>query len=124
MKPTRQTKTESDASIKFGTLYLGDDDAGKVGDEMFISNIDDGYTRAIRVISLSRTFIEHWYLEGVGFQQDEINMQFTIRSENRSGKLHWYAYRRVHGKLHKRYVGKTEDITEYRLAEVAKNLPG
>ena len=41
---------------------------------------------------------------------------FTARVE-KSG--YWYAYRRVAGKLHKRYIGKLEELTKDRLEEIA-----
>ena len=34
----------------------------------------------------------------------------------------WYAYRRVHGVLHKRYVGKSAGLTWARLEETAVML--
>ena len=51
-------------------------------------------------------------------------MQFTLRKENRAGKLHWYAYRKAGGVQFKRYVGYDESITPSRLLEVAQKLPG
>lgn len=49
---------------------------------------------------------------------------FSARKEQRSGKDHWYAYKRAGGKLLKRYIG--QDITVENLwdAAVAMVLPG
>lgn len=49
---------------------------------------------------------------------------FTARKEtSKKGEGdYWYAYRRVEGKLHKRYIGKPEDVTLERLKEVALAL--
>lgn len=41
---------------------------------------------------------------------------FTARAE-KSG--YWYGYRKISGKLHKRYIGKLEELTLERLNEVA-----
>ncbi|WP_066375497.1 MULTISPECIES: hypothetical protein [unclassified Anabaena] len=41
---------------------------------------------------------------------------FTARVE-KSG--YWYAYRRIKGKLHKRYIGKPDELTVERLEEIA-----
>ncbi len=41
---------------------------------------------------------------------------FTARVE-KSG--YWYGYRRVAGKLRKRYIGKLEELTSERLEEIA-----
>ncbi|OKH29621.1 hypothetical protein NIES2119_32075 [[Phormidium ambiguum] IAM M-71] len=35
---------------------------------------------------------------------------------------YWYAYRKVEGKTRKRYIGKTEDLTQERLEEIATLL--
>ena len=44
---------------------------------------------------------------------------FTARAE-KSG--YWYAYRKVAGKLHKRYMGKPEELTVKRLEDIARLL--
>jgi hypothetical protein len=52
------------------------------------------------------------------------NQSFTARKEtSKKGEGdYWYGYRRVEGKLHKRYLGKAEDVTLRRLKEVALAL--
>ena len=47
---------------------------------------------------------------------------FTARRELRSGSWYWYAYRKHQGKLFKRYLGKSDELTAGRLAEVAELL--
>ncbi len=49
---------------------------------------------------------------------------FTVRKEKSSrGKAdYWYGYRKVSGKLHKRYIGKTGDLSSKRLEEIAEEL--
>lgn len=49
---------------------------------------------------------------------------FTARKETskRGQANYWYGYRKVDGKLHKRYIGKSEDVTRLRLQEVAVAL--
>jgi regulator of replication initiation timing len=49
---------------------------------------------------------------------------FTARKEtNKRGQAnYWYGYRKVESKLHKRYIGKSEDVTRLRLQEVAVAL--
>jgi hypothetical protein len=50
---------------------------------------------------------------------------FTARKEIRKGyRWYWYAYRRAgpHSKLHKCYLGKSEQLTAQRLADVARQL--
>lgn len=46
----------------------------------------------------------------------------SLRKERRRQGDLWYAYRRVHGVLHKRYVGKSAGLTWARLEETAVML--
>src|SRR5215211_4535020 len=51
---------------------------------------------------------------------------FTARKEPRrsgnAGRHYWYAYRHEGVKLHKSYLGRSEQLTAQRLAEVARQL--
>jgi LuxR family maltose regulon positive regulatory protein len=48
---------------------------------------------------------------------------YTARKETKQrGALYWYAYRKTQGKLAKKYLGKTADLTLARLEEVASVL--
>lgn len=123
-KKTRNTKTGSETSIQNGALYFEDCKQCDVDSAAFAEIIGDGYTKSIRLISLDRAWYETEY---IGFTDAKIsqfiNMQMTLRREVRSGRGHWYAYRRVLGKLHKRYVGTDETIDQKTLLEVAKKMP-
>ena len=46
----------------------------------------------------------------------------SLRKEQRRQVGLWYAYRRVHGVLHKRYVGMSAGLTLTRLEETAVGL--
>jgi hypothetical protein len=46
----------------------------------------------------------------------------SLRQEQRRRGALWYAYKRNHGVLHKRYVGKSAALTSVRLDEVAVEL--
>ncbi len=46
---------------------------------------------------------------------------FTARKEVRRDETYWYAYLKA-GKLHKAYLGKTEELTSDHLEEVAASL--
>ncbi len=43
---------------------------------------------------------------------------FTARRERQRNGWYWYAYRRVGGKLHKRYLGRARDLTAERLHRI------
>jgi LuxR family maltose regulon positive regulatory protein len=47
---------------------------------------------------------------------------FTARREHKRGGWYWYAYRKRQGRLHKAYLGKPEELTPMRLADVATTL--
>jgi ATP/maltotriose-dependent transcriptional regulator MalT len=47
---------------------------------------------------------------------------FTARCELKRGGWYWYAYRKREGRLRKVYLGKTEELTPERLADVASTL--
>lgn len=123
MKTPRNTKSGLEASIQNGSLYFEDVRQCAVDEDRFKDIIGDGYTKAIRVISLDKQWFQNvWIDYGVKLKED-INTEMTIRREIRGLRGHWYAYRRVHGKLHKRYVGTDELITQARLLEVAQKMP-
>lgn len=52
------------------------------------------------------------------------NAPFTARKEKskRGEESYWYGYRKVSGKLHKRYIGKSSDLSIERLEEIAQQL--
>src|SRR5581483_3950519 len=47
---------------------------------------------------------------------------FTARREQKSNGHYWYAYRKLHGKLRKAYLGKAEELSLPRLDTVAATL--
>ncbi len=49
-------------------------------------------------------------------------LPYTVRKETTRGNAYWYGYRKRSGKLHKRYIGKSKDLTESKLEEVASLL--
>jgi ATP/maltotriose-dependent transcriptional regulator MalT len=50
-------------------------------------------------------------------------MHYTVRKQRvQRGGSYWYAYRRLHGRIVKRYLGRTADLTLARLEEIARLL--
>jgi LuxR family maltose regulon positive regulatory protein len=47
---------------------------------------------------------------------------FTARCERQHGHQYWYGYRTLHGRLHKTYIGKPDEMTQARLLDVATLL--
>jgi len=70
------------------------------------------------------THWQEWLLSAQSFRYSTSSPSaspYTVRKE----KDYWYGYRKVSGKLHKRYIGKSEDLTVAKLEEVASllNIP-
>ena len=129
MKKRRLTPTaRTGYSIRDGILYMHDEVADE---DIFCGRLDNDEDpvnlpacRVVRLESLSSDWYRRVYIPETGqFLTEDINVQMTLRSEERSGELYMYAYRRVFGKLHKRYVGRATEITQQRLLDVAKKLP-
>lgn len=122
-KKARMTKTGYETSIVGGALYFEDCKQCDVDSPQFAEIVGDGYTNSVRLISLSKGWYEREWMSEVGFVNYDINVQMTLRREIRSGRGYWYAYRRVLGKLHKRYVGQDEELTEKLLLTIAQKMP-
>jgi len=63
-----------------------------------------------------------WIREHTTFAYQDEPVRFTARREQRPGGLYWYAYKRAHGKLLKRYLGRGEDLTLQRLRDTARQF--
>jgi hypothetical protein len=74
-----------------------------------------------RIIELNSPQWLDWVRERNCFRYEPTSSHpgFTARAE-KSG--YWYAYRKVSGKLHKRYIGKPEELTTERLEQIAELL--
>jgi hypothetical protein len=119
----RSTKTGTETSIKDGVLFFEDARQCHIDDDAFPEIIGDGYTKTIRVISLSSEWIRNVWLDNGIKVKEDIDVGMTLRREIRSGRGYWYAYRRVFGKLHKCFVGTDENVTQTRLLDIAKAMP-
>ena len=118
---SRATKTAQITSIVNGDLYFEDVRQCSMADrESFEDCIS--HERAIRVISLDSTWYQSEWL-GNEIVKADIDVEITLRVELRSSVRHWYAYRRVAGKLYKRYVGQEDRLTARRLIEVCRAMP-
>ncbi|GHO46369.1 LuxR C-terminal-related transcriptional regulator [Ktedonospora formicarum] len=63
-----------------------------------------------------------WLQEHRVFSFRSQDGNFTARKEQRAAGWYWYAYRRRHGVLRSAYLGKTDELTFLRLAEIAIQL--
>ena len=52
-----------------------------------------------------------------------LGVNYTVRKQKvQRGGSYWYGYRRLHGRVVKRYLGRTADLTLARLEEIAGSL--
>lgn len=123
-KEPRKTTVGSETSIREGWLCFGHEEMAEIDTEEFQELLEDKHTTTIRVQSLAFDWHSREWLSGLGYFEFSIKLEMTLRRECRSGRNHWYAYRRVGGVLFKRYVGQSDRVTSKRLVEVAQKLPG
>ncbi|MEG5067547.1 hypothetical protein QUB33_28650 [Microcoleus sp. B3-A4] len=50
------------------------------------------------------------------------NKPYTVRKESTKSGDYWYGYRKTKGRLHKKYIGKTSEISTPLLDEIAEDL--
>lgn len=77
-----------------------------------------------KVIELDSPKGSTW-LESIGsfrFEPVEKNKPYTVRKESGKGGDYWYGYRKVAGKLHKKYIGKSSELSTAKLDEIAEAL--
>lgn len=122
-KKPRNCKTAQDSSIIGGAIYFEDCLQCALQDESAVEILDDRHLKAIRLVSLSQDWnLRVWHPDATIVEK--INFEMTLRKEKRGQKMVWYAYRRVFGTLHKRYVGDSSQLNERRLLDIAQKLPG
>ncbi|MEG4037557.1 hypothetical protein QUA03_27510 [Microcoleus sp. S36b_A4] len=81
--------------------------------------LDDG-----KVFELDSARGAAW-LESIGsfrFEPSADNKPYTVRKEASKGGDYWYGYRKQNGKLHKRYIGKSSELSTAKLEEIAEAL--
>ena len=69
-----------------------------------------------------QAFTSDWLEQVASFSfHSYTGMHYTVRKQRvQRGSSYWYAYRRLHGRIVKRYLGKTADLTLARLEEIAR----
>jgi len=70
-------------------------------------------------ISIGTAAWHCWLEQHHSFTFETPRTTFTARKEQRPGGWYWYAYRRIRGKLHSTYLGKSADLTLERLKSTA-----
>jgi hypothetical protein len=56
------------------------------------------------------------------FEPSGTNRPYTARKESGKSGDYWYGYRKVAGKLHKKYIGKGVELSTTKLEEIAEVL--
>ncbi|KAB8140609.1 hypothetical protein F8S13_22935 [Chloroflexia bacterium SDU3-3] len=63
-----------------------------------------------------------WLESAQHFSYRDAGGSFTARHEERAGGRYWYAYRRSQGRLRKRYLGRSQDLSPQHMRTVAAAL--
>lgn len=58
------------------------------------------------------------------YTREPLDVRMTLRCEKRGQMRQWYAYKRIHGVLRKKYLGHDEDIKTERIVDIAKKYSG
>ncbi len=122
-RSARKTPTLDLAYVDDGSLYLKGEYSCEMDTARFFEILDARSIKSIRVVSLSRDYIQNVWITDVGYVKESLNVEMTLRKEKRGASYHWYAYRRVHGVLHKRYVGQSDLVTTSMLLKVSRRMP-
>ena len=56
------------------------------------------------------------------YEPTGVNKPYTVRQETKKGGDYWYGYRKLAGKLHKKYIGKSSELSTAKLEEIAEAL--
>src|SRR5581483_531597 len=72
----------------------------------------------------TQAFTSDWLEQVASFSfYSRWGMHYTVRKQRvQRGGSYWYAYRRMDGRIVKRYLGRTIDLTFARLEEIARLL--
>lgn len=119
---TRKTKTANSFAISDGNFYIDGIEEYSIEDRKFRLMLEDAGTKSVRVQSLRTEYYQEFW-NGGAYMRDSINVEMSLRAEIRNGKKHWYAFRKRGGKLYKRYVGYSDQITEKKIVEIANKMP-
>ena len=63
-----------------------------------------------------------WLQVNSSFRFECGDNSYRARKDKLPNGIYWYAYKKVSGKLHKRYIGKTEEVNYARLLQVADGI--
>lgn len=74
-----------------------------------------------RIEADSPEFLE-WLQNNGSFRVEAGDNSYRARKESYTGVDYWYAVKKVKNKLHKRFIGRTEEVTCDRLTAVADNI--
>ena len=61
-----------------------------------------------------------WIDLATAFACDDPPVSFTVRRRTHRNGWHWEAYKRLNGKLHSTYIGKSEALTLERLDQARR----
>jgi len=63
-----------------------------------------------------------WLEDNPAFYYRSGDLGFSVRKQRDGNEYYWYAYKRIKGKLYKRYLGMREALTAERLKAMAQEF--
>jgi chromosome segregation ATPase len=97
-----------------------------VGNFMAIASVVQGLieTEDGKVFELDSCKGSAWLESVTSFRYEPTGASkpYTVRQETKKGGDYWYGYRKVAGKLHKKYIGKSSELSTAKLEEIAEAL--
>ncbi|MDF5726617.1 MAG: hypothetical protein PUP92_00920 [Rhizonema sp. PD38] len=84
-------------------------------------NLDLGYLEESgSSIQVDTPEFQDWLHNNDSFRVEALENSYRARKESYTGVPYWYAIKKVAGKLHKRFIGKTGEVTLVRLNQIAQ----
>lgn len=107
--------------IEKGWLWIEDMQETIPGTDEFSQALE--YMTTLEVMSLENDIYLSGFLAG-GSEDIKLDIRMHLRAERRGKLIHWYAYKDSIAGLRKLYAGHSEDITIWRIVELAKRFEG
>lgn len=112
-----------DSRIENGQFLTEDTLQCRIDNDNIADYMSERHPFPIVVVSLGNDIIVR-QRHGEQIVDIALDVTMSLRPELRGQQVHWYAYKRVMGKLRKLYLGHFEDINTEKIVALAKKFNG